>query len=113
VRFVREAGWGNAMRYMLTGDHWTAQEPIAWYGPRDCSHAKVALDRALEIANKVATCGPLASKPRWRLRIWPLILQRRRAFKIGCAIQRALPHARLSGGRKAEAEGRSPIYHGN
>jgi enoyl-CoA hydratase/carnithine racemase len=26
VRFVREAGWGNAMRYMLTGDHWTAQE---------------------------------------------------------------------------------------
>ena len=26
VRFVREAGWGNAMRYMLTGDHWTAEE---------------------------------------------------------------------------------------
>ena len=26
VRFVREAGWGNAMRYMLTGDHWTAAE---------------------------------------------------------------------------------------
>ncbi|MBB6144508.1 enoyl-CoA hydratase/carnithine racemase [Silvibacterium bohemicum] len=21
IRFVREAGWGNAMRYMLTGDH--------------------------------------------------------------------------------------------
>src|SRR5207248_5590203 len=26
VRFVREAGWGNAMRYMLTGDHWSAVE---------------------------------------------------------------------------------------
>src|SRR5258708_6948807 len=26
VRFVREAGWGNAMRYMLTGDHWNAEE---------------------------------------------------------------------------------------
>src|SRR3954463_14951145 len=26
VRFVREAGWGNAMRYMLTGDHWSADE---------------------------------------------------------------------------------------
>src|ERR1700691_3271097 len=26
VRFVREAGWGNAMRYMLTGDHWSAEE---------------------------------------------------------------------------------------
>jgi enoyl-CoA hydratase/carnithine racemase len=26
VRFVREAGWGNVMRYMLTGDHWTADD---------------------------------------------------------------------------------------
>ncbi len=26
VRFVREAGWGNAMRYILTGDHWSAEE---------------------------------------------------------------------------------------
>ena len=26
VAFVREAGWGNAMRYMLTGDEWGADE---------------------------------------------------------------------------------------
>jgi enoyl-CoA hydratase len=26
VRFVREAGWGNAMRYMLTGETWGAEE---------------------------------------------------------------------------------------
>ena len=26
IRFPREAGWGNAMRYVLTGDHWDAQE---------------------------------------------------------------------------------------
>ena len=26
VRFVREVGWANAMRYMLTGDHWGATE---------------------------------------------------------------------------------------
>ena len=25
VRFPREVGWANAMRYMLTGDHWDAQ----------------------------------------------------------------------------------------
>jgi 1,4-dihydroxy-2-naphthoyl-CoA synthase len=29
VRFVREAGRGNAMRYMLTGDHWSAQGTFA------------------------------------------------------------------------------------
>src|SRR5581483_3893331 len=28
IRFVREAGWGNAMRYMLTGDHWGAEEAL-------------------------------------------------------------------------------------
>jgi enoyl-CoA hydratase/carnithine racemase len=26
VRFVREAGWGNAMRYMLTGEDWRADD---------------------------------------------------------------------------------------
>ena len=26
IRFPREVGWGNAMRYMLTGDHWSAEE---------------------------------------------------------------------------------------
>jgi enoyl-CoA hydratase len=31
VRFVREAGWGNAMRYMLTGDHWSAEEAYPIY----------------------------------------------------------------------------------
>ena len=25
IRLVREAGWANAMRYLLTGDHWDAQ----------------------------------------------------------------------------------------
>ena len=28
VRFVREAGWANAMRYMLTGDRWSADEAL-------------------------------------------------------------------------------------
>ena len=28
IRFVHEAGWGNAMRYMLTGDHWSAEEAL-------------------------------------------------------------------------------------
>ena len=38
VRFVREAGWGNAMRYMLTGDHWTAEESVPdGHHTADCS----------------------------------------------------------------------------
>jgi enoyl-CoA hydratase len=30
VRFVREAGWANAMRYMLTGDHGALKKHCAW-----------------------------------------------------------------------------------
>ena len=28
IRFVREAGWGNAMRYLLTGDEFSAAEAL-------------------------------------------------------------------------------------
>src|SRR5262245_8738313 len=28
VRFVHEAGWGNAMRYMHTGEHWGAEDAL-------------------------------------------------------------------------------------
>jgi enoyl-CoA hydratase len=63
VRFVREAGWGNAMRYMLTGDHWSAQEAYrVGTIPEIAATPKAALDRAFEIANKVAACGPLGIK---------------------------------------------------
>jgi enoyl-CoA hydratase len=63
VRFVREAGWGNAMRYMLTGDHWTAQEAYRMGTVQEVAATpKAALDRTLEIANKVAACGPLGIK---------------------------------------------------
>ena len=26
IRFMREVGWGNAMRYLLTGDEFSAEE---------------------------------------------------------------------------------------
>lgn len=57
------AGWGNAMRYMLTGDHWSAQEAYRVGTIQEIAATpKAALDRAFEIANKVAACGPLGIK---------------------------------------------------
>jgi enoyl-CoA hydratase len=60
VRFVREAGWGNAMRYMLTGDHWTADEAFRM-GLVQAIAASVddVMRTAIAIANKIAACGPL------------------------------------------------------
>ncbi len=59
VRFVREAGWGNAMRYMLTGDHWTAADALRMGVLQEIAETPQAtLDLAVAIANKVAACAP-------------------------------------------------------
>ena len=44
------------------GSHWTAQEPIAWKRSRRIIHPESALDKAIQIANKIAACGPLGIK---------------------------------------------------
>src|SRR5262249_2558119 len=63
VRFVREAGWGNAMRYMLTGDHWGAEESYRMgITQAIAATPDAALDDGIAVARKVAACAPLSIK---------------------------------------------------
>jgi len=63
VRFVREAGWGNAMRYMLTGDHWGASEAFRMGTIQEiCATSDAALARGINMAEKIGRCGPLGIK---------------------------------------------------
>jgi enoyl-CoA hydratase/carnithine racemase len=55
VRFVREAGWANAMRYMLTGEQWGAEEGRRLGLVQDITAPGKQLDRAIELAQKIAT----------------------------------------------------------
>jgi enoyl-CoA hydratase/carnithine racemase len=59
VRFTREAGWGNAMRYMLTGDKWNAEEAYRMGLVQEITPVGKQLDRATEIARKIAAAAPL------------------------------------------------------
>src|SRR5271163_2570205 len=60
VRFVREAGWGNAMRYMLTGDHWSAQEAYRVGVVQEIAPTRdKALETGIKIGERIAACGPL------------------------------------------------------
>ena len=63
IRFPREAGWGNAMRYMLTGDHWGAEEAYRMGAIQQIApNPAKALETGIELARKIAACGPLGIK---------------------------------------------------
>lgn len=114
VRFVREAGWANAMRYILTGDHWTAREAYRMGTVQEIPNPQSALDKAIELANKIAANGPLGIKA--SLASAHRVIDPEQADALsGLDAQRATLYKSkdFQEGRKAEAEGRSPVYHGN
>src|SRR5258707_4320640 len=59
TRFVREAGWGNAMRYMLTGADWSADDAYRMGLVQEVTAPGQQLDRAIEFAKQVAAAAPL------------------------------------------------------
>jgi enoyl-CoA hydratase len=59
VRFVREAGWANAMRYMLSGESWSAEEARRLGLVQDITAPDKQLDRAVELAKRIAAAAPL------------------------------------------------------
>ncbi len=60
IRFVQEFGWGNAMRYLLTGDEFSAAEAQRIGFVQEVVDDGQQLARALEIAKRVAAQAPLA-----------------------------------------------------
>jgi enoyl-CoA hydratase len=59
IRFVREAGWGNAMRYLLTGDEFHADEAWRIGLVQEVVEPEQQLARAEELAQTVAQQAPL------------------------------------------------------
>ncbi len=60
IRLPRVAGWGNAMRYLLTGDEFTVQDAYRFGIVQEITEPGKQLDKALEIANQIAAQAPLA-----------------------------------------------------
>jgi len=59
VRLFQEVGWGNAMRYLLTGDEITAEEAFRLGLVQEVTPAQACLDTALAIADTIAKQAPL------------------------------------------------------
>lgn len=61
TRLPREAGWGNAMRWLLTGDEFDAAEALRIGLVQEVVEPGDELDRAIELAERIATrSAPLA-----------------------------------------------------
>ncbi|WP_245930869.1 enoyl-CoA hydratase-related protein [Methylobacterium radiodurans] len=114
VRFPREAGWGNAMRYMLTGDHWGAEEARRMGLVQEIApDPRAALELGLSIAAKIARCGPLGIRATLDSARIAVGQSEAQAFHNLAEQYRALYGTEdFLEGRKAEAEGREPVYRG-
>jgi enoyl-CoA hydratase len=59
IRMPRELGWGNAMRWLLTGDELGAEEALRLGLVQEVVEPGLQLARALELAERIATQAPL------------------------------------------------------
>ena len=114
IRFPRETGWGNAMRYVLTGDHWGAEEAYRMGLIQEIApNPAKALEAGIGLARKIAACGPLGIKTTLESAHLSIDESEAAAFaKLNEQFGRLFRTEDFIEGRKAEAEGRPPIYRG-
>jgi len=115
VRWPREVGWANAMRYLLTGDHWDAATALRMGVVQEIAPDKLkAIEVAIGIANRIAGCGPIGIKA--TLQAAHLAINDSgdsAAYAKLEAAYVALFHSEdFIEGRKAEAENRPPVFRG-
>ena len=114
VRFVRDAGWGNAMRYMLTGDHWSAEESYRMGITQLIVPTPMeAIEAGIAMARKIAACAPLSIKATLASAHQVIDPEDADALsKLGAQYSALYRTEDFLEGRRAEAEGRPPKYQG-
>jgi enoyl-CoA hydratase len=60
IRFPRAVGWGNAMRWILTGDTFDAAEALRMGLVQEVVPTGTQYERALEMATRISAQAPLA-----------------------------------------------------
>jgi len=83
LRFHQVAGWGNAMRWLLTGDEFDAHEALRLGLVQEVMASEDLLPRAIELANRIARQAPLG--------VQATLMSARQARMEGEAAAAALP----------------------
>jgi enoyl-CoA hydratase/carnithine racemase len=72
LRFIQAVGWGNAMRWLLTGDEFDAAQALRLGFVQEVVPPARLLERAVELAQRIASAAPqavLATKHSARLAV--------------------------------------------
>jgi enoyl-CoA hydratase/carnithine racemase len=59
LRLPQEIGWSNAMRYLLTGDEWSAEDAYRMGMVQAVTEPGKQLEKAMELARHVTAAAPL------------------------------------------------------
>lgn len=113
VRWIQQVGWGNAMRYLLTAEKFSAEEALRIGLVQEVTASGSELGRASAIATAIAHNAPLAVQATKASALRYLADGEREAFE-------ALPSAQAALARSADAlEGatammqrRNPVFSG-
>jgi enoyl-CoA hydratase len=70
IRMVERAGWGNAMRYLLTGDEFDGETALRLGFVQELVDEGQGRARALALANRIAEQAPLAVRASRRSAHW-------------------------------------------
>jgi enoyl-CoA hydratase/carnithine racemase len=113
VRFAREAGWANAMRYMLTGDEWGPAEAYRLGLLQEITAPGKELERALDLANRIAAGAPLAVRATLASSRQALAGDEVTALAaLQTEFARLLQSQDAKEFQRALQEGRAPVYRG-
>ncbi|WP_067450830.1 enoyl-CoA hydratase-related protein [Actinomadura macra] len=113
IRMPLEVGWANAMRWILTGEHWTAEEALRLGLVQEVVAPGEQLPKAIEIAERIASHPPLALRETLRLgrRAWEGHAQHVYADLLP-TLHRLLATEDFAERLSALHEGREPVYAG-
>lgn len=113
VRLVQRAGWGNAMKILLTGDRFDASTALAYGIVQDVVPDGQAFQAALAIARRIASAAPGAVQATLANARLALAEGEAAAFKALPAEVRRLAHSKdAAEGLAAFLERRPPNYRG-
>jgi enoyl-CoA hydratase len=113
IRMVERAGWGNAMRYLLTGDEFDAQTAFRLGFIQEIVEPGRQRERAMELARSIADQAPLAvAATLWNARLALREGPETAASLFGATQTRLLASEDFKDGLRSFKDKRAPKFRG-